>query len=306
MRKYTTEFFIERANKKHNNKYNYSKFVYINACSKSIIICPEHGEFSQTADSHIHGCGCPTCAKATRTGRPVRVNTEKFIKESKNIHGDIFLYDKTEFKNSYTYVIITCKKHGDFKIKPPTHLNGNGGCKHCRVENSTKTLEEFIIDANIKHNNKYDYSKFDYIKTDIKSIIICPKHGEFKQHANNHLQGNGCPKCESSKGELAVMNWLEQNSVKYVCEHKFDGCKNKKTLPFDFWLPDHNTCIEFDGRHHREIITRSKCIKKNLQNFINTGINDIIKTTYCLTNNIKLIRINNVKDIDFSLSKELV
>lgn len=57
------------------------------------------------------------------------------------------------------------------------------------------TYEEFVKRANKKHNYKYDYSKVSFKKLDNKVCIICPEHGEFWQQANNHLQGQGCPKC---------------------------------------------------------------------------------------------------------------
>ena len=57
-----TQEFIEKAKKIHNNKYDYSKVEYVNVKTKVCIICPEHGEFWQTPDSHINGkSGCPKC-----------------------------------------------------------------------------------------------------------------------------------------------------------------------------------------------------------------------------------------------------
>ena len=60
-----------------------------------------------------------------------------------------------------------------------------------------KTKEEFIKEATEKHEGKYDYSKVDYVKNNIKVCIICPKpeHGEFWQRPNDHLSGYGCPRC---------------------------------------------------------------------------------------------------------------
>lgn len=60
-RRLTKDEFVRRSNIIHCGKYDYSKFVYKNGKTKSIIICPEHGEFSQNGESHLAGQGCPIC-----------------------------------------------------------------------------------------------------------------------------------------------------------------------------------------------------------------------------------------------------
>ena len=58
--------FIKRANKIHDNKYDYSKVEYSNNRNHVIIICKKHCEFNQTPDIHInHKCGCPSCINKT-------------------------------------------------------------------------------------------------------------------------------------------------------------------------------------------------------------------------------------------------
>lgn len=58
---WTLDDFINKANKVHDFKYDYSKTIYINNKDKVIIICPEHGEFVQEAHCHTSGVGCPKC-----------------------------------------------------------------------------------------------------------------------------------------------------------------------------------------------------------------------------------------------------
>lgn len=58
-----------------------------------------------------------------------------------------------------------------------------------------KTKEEFIKECNVIHNNKYDYSKVEYINNKTKVCIICPIHGEFYQFPQDHTKGRGCSKC---------------------------------------------------------------------------------------------------------------
>ena len=62
-----------------------------------------------------------------------------------------------------------------------------------------KNVEDFIIQANKTHNAKYDYSKTNYVNSNTPIVIICPEHGEFLMRPQNHLQGQGCPKCSRNK-----------------------------------------------------------------------------------------------------------
>ena len=121
-----------------------------------------------------------------------------------------------------------------------------------------------------------------------------PEHGEFLQNIYNHKNGTGCPVCKESKGEKIITNFLKENKIHYIPQKKFDSCINKRKLPFDFYLPDYNICIEYDGKQHFEI----NDFFGGLESFEMVKINDKIKTDYCFDNNITLIRINkeNIKD----------
>ena len=86
MKKYrynTLEQFIEKARKVHGNKYDYSKVEYVNTNTKVCIICPIHGEFWQTPNSHLQGYGCKKC---TYSSISKKSNTHDFIEKSKKIH----------------------------------------------------------------------------------------------------------------------------------------------------------------------------------------------------------------------------
>ena len=86
----TVDDFIYKSNIIHNNKYDYSKFVYKNCFSKSIIICPIHGEFTQVVKYHSRGCGCPKCA-LSNISRPHKLILD-YIKSIYN--GEIIINDR--------------------------------------------------------------------------------------------------------------------------------------------------------------------------------------------------------------------
>ena len=294
----TTEQFINEAKKIHGDRYDYSLVDYKGAHINVEIICPLHGVFKQTPSSHLTGSGCSVCYNEKRLK-----TTEQFIIDAKKIHGDRYDYSLVKYNGNKKNIIIICPIHGEFKQTPNRHLCGDN-CPKCCTTNIKSTLDEFIKKANLIHNYYFDYSLVDYKGAKINVEIICPLHGVFKQQPNGHLNNQGCPICKKSKGELIIDNYLKENNILYVSQKKFKNCKNKRPLPFDFYLSEYNICIEFDGRQHYEIVNAFggkdgfNLIKKN----------DAIKTKYCEDNDIKLIRIpywekNNIEEI---LKKEVI
>lgn len=236
---------------------------------------------------------------------------EEFENKSKNIHRyknnkPIYDYSKVIYVNSKTKVIIICPIHGEFLQIPNHHLSGSACAKCAGV--GVPTQEEFIKKSKHIHKNeygesKYDYSKTLYINASTKVNIICPNHGEFLQVANYHLRGNGCPTCKKSKGEMKILEFLTKNKIENVRNKKFNNCINILPLPFDFFLPEYNLCIEYDGELHYKL-SGFKNAKERLEN---TKKNDKIKDKYCHNNNIYIIRIPywNFDKIEFILKNEL-
>ena len=213
------ESFIEKSNKKHNNKYDYSKVEYINSQRKVCIICPEHGEFWQTPVAHVRGHGCPICSNKRRGKRTV--NTENLIKKCMKVHNNKYTYENTEYINADTKICVTCSVHGDFYILPFHHLNGQG-CPKCSGKNLTQ--DEVITKFKEIHKDKYDYSKVIFNKMKEKVCIICPEHGEFWQTPQKHLNGQGCPKCGIKKrtenSVLDIKTFINRANI--VHSNKYD------------------------------------------------------------------------------------
>ena len=121
--------FIDDAIKVHGDKYDYSKVEYVNNKTKVCIICPEHGEFWMTPNSHLSGQGCPKCgimARAKKKAMP----KEAFIEKSKEIHSGKYDYSKVNYNGNKNAVCIICPKHGEFWQTPHEHLEGCG-CPKC-------------------------------------------------------------------------------------------------------------------------------------------------------------------------------
>jgi hypothetical protein len=280
--------FIEKAKIKHSNKYDYSKVNYINSRTKIKIVCPIHGEFEQILNNHLTGSGCNEC---NNNNKKAKIS---FIEKAKIKHSNKYDYSLVNYANNKTKIKIVCPIHGEFNQIPNDHLTGNG-CSLCGNKNLNKEL--FIEKARLIHGDKYDYSKIYYLNNKIKIKIVCPIHGEFEQRADHHLQGVSCPICKESKGEREITLYLTENNINFIRQRRFTDCRDKKPLPFDFFIEKYNTCIEFNGKQHYISVP----YWGGDENFKKQQKRDKIKLEYCMKNNIHLIIINDVKEINKKL-----
>lgn len=298
------EEFIKRCLEKHNYKYSYEKTNYKNSNSKVIITCPIHGDFEQLAASHQRGRGCSSC---TKSHPQKKKDAEVFILELKAIHNNKYDYSITEYKDCKSKIKIICPIHGIFEQKAGDHLKGNG-CKKCGIERRAQgrrcNKEDFVRKSKEIFGELYEYpDNMIYINSSTKVNIICKKHGEFWKTPNNHLsKRQGCPICEESKGELEISRILRDLGVYFEKQKRFKECRNIYTLPFDFYMPDYNICVEFQGEQHFRPVERFggerafKFLKER----------DKIKFDYCNKQNTpKLIYIRNIKNVE-SVLKEIV
>jgi len=178
-------------------------------------------------------------------------------------------------------------------------------------KNKPLTTIQFIERAVKVHGDTFDYSKSEYVNMSTKIIITCKKHNiEFTQIPNNHLYGPiGCSFCNKnirpriirkkpimvvnekiriiSVGEKLIEYWLNKNSINYEKQKTFNECKNRKRLRYDFYLPNQNLLIEYDGRQHFKSI---ECFGGETGFEIQKN-SDKLKSEYAEKNNINLLRI---------------
>lgn len=286
---YNRANFIENAKKLYGNNFDYSLVDYKNAYTKIKIICQKHGEFEQFPQSHLD-CGCVLCNREN-----------EFIQNAKLIHNDKYDYSKVKYVDEYTNVKIICPIHGEFEQLPKYHIRGNG-CKKCSDDIKRLDTDKFIMRAKKIHGDKYDYSLVEYVGAFDKVKIICPIHGVFEQKACDHISNRGCPFCRESLGEREIAKFLTESNIEYIRQKKFKDCVNKSSLIFDFFLPNKNMCIEYDGIQHFIPIKyfggedKLKMTKKN----------DNIKNNYCNINNIKILRIKYNEDIVYKLKNNII
>ena len=246
----TQEEFVNKSNKIHNFKYNYSPVKYKNNKAKIKIICPSHGIFNQQPSHHLNGIGCAKCS-AEELSLRYTLSGDEFIRRVKIKHKNVYDYSKTNYTLSSNKVIVICKIHGEFKITANSHMTGHG-CKKCAksiiIDKMTLTQKEFIEKANEKHNFKYDYSEAVYIKSSEKIIIKCKYNHRFYQNAGAHLRGNGCPYCSNTISSKEK-EWLDgeerKNKLKIIRQYKIKTGKRKYIV--DGFCKENNTVYEYFG-----------------------------------------------------------
>jgi len=286
---------VKKLKEVHNNNFEYviEKETYYSTDKIKIINRKTKDEFHYRVDRHLSGM------------KPNKVTLNYFLIKSKELHGEKYDYSliKSITANSEKVEII-CKEHGIFKQRVSNHINLSDGCPKCVGVGKWNT-DLLIKEFKKVHNDKFDYSKVEFKNVDKKVEIICKEHGSFYQNIHKHLNGQGCRFCESnSKGEEYVKMWLDELNIKYIRQHSFDTCRYINRLSFDFYLPEHNMCIEFDGKQHFEPVD----IFGGITEFNNRKLRDNVKNKWCLNNNINLIRIkyNEINKIKYILQEKLL
>lgn len=290
MKRKTHNEFVEEIKKLNKNILIHNDSIeYFNNRTRMKFMCKICGHIWDTkAVKIINGCSCPKCANN------IKKTHNEFEEQLKNLNKNISIHNESiKYVNNRTYMKFICNTCGyEWKSKPNDILSGYG-CAKCSKK-LKYTTEEFK-----KITNKFNIDVIgEYInnKTNIKvRCNICNYTWDIRP--NNLLNSKSCPNCrEHSIGETFILEYLNNNHIKYELQKKFKECKDKRNLKFDFYLPEYNTCIEFDGEQHYE---RFK-FEKDDSNLKKRKKRDNIKNKYCKENNIKLIRIPYWKKYDIN------
>ena len=267
---------------------------YTGANNKTLIRCNDCGHEWEAVPRSIKNskCGCPKC-KVSQS--KIDNSLKKFLDKY-----DSSLYELVEFKNCME-VTVKCKKCGFLRITNANNIY-RFGCPKCgqeRTHNAQKlTKKDFILKSNNIHNNKYDYSKVDYLNYSTPIIIICPEHGEFAQTPGHHLRGQGCPKCSQTGGEQIISQILKIHNIPFEQEYNIKNPYSNHNFRVDFYIIINNQIyiIEYNGEQHYKPIKHFGGILK----FEEQVRRDKELRFYCETNNIQLLEIKysdiNIKE----------
>jgi hypothetical protein len=191
----TTEEFIKKSKKVHGNKFNYDLVEYINSYTKIKIFCNTcKNSFEQDPSQHLLMRQCVLCNKNKR------LNKEKFIQQSLEIHSDKYNYDLVDFISVAKMVRIKCNRCEKIFTQTPFHHLKGGGCKICHFKERTRSLEEFIYLSKSIHGDRYNYNSVNYINKRTKVDIYCNRCEKiFTQRPFQHLKGGGCKICADDR-----------------------------------------------------------------------------------------------------------
>ena len=242
--------FIEKARQVHGDEYDYSRVNYVNTHEPVEIICPKHGIFKQSPNSHLNGRGCRVCAK----NEPI--NAETFFSRVKKIYGDKYDFSNVVYNGLDTPVTLICPKHGEFEKTPRNLLRGHA-CPLCGREGISnarrETKEKFIKKARAVHGDVYDYSNVELEDSLTPVAIVCPKHGVFYQSPASHLMGHGCPECAKTFGisEARVFDAVKAQFPDTIAQYKPSWLQSRTSYQsIDVFIPQYNIGIEYQGAQH--------------------------------------------------------
>ena len=257
-----------------------------------------------TPHSLLEGHGCPECSNRKQNRR----TNEQFLNELKIKYPTITpLEDFTKVNDSMKFKCDTCDY--EWQTAPNVLLNKENysGCPKCA--NLAPISEKEMVNRLESKNKRIKYiSGYKGILKRAKfSCLSCGN--EWETPVNSVLSGRGCPKCNMSHGAIKIEEVLRNMSLDYSTEYRFEDCKDARALPFDFYVKEKNTCIEYDGEQHFMPVRFSKkqTDEQMEKKFEECQRRDKIKTDYCKNNHINLIRIpyTDYSNIEQILNKYL-
>ena len=299
--KKTHEEFIEEMF--YVNPYIKILGTYINASTKVKCRClvDDCNHIWEVKPTHLlNGHGCPKCAHKM-LGNILSLSHEDFEKRVKFNDKNIELL--SDYVNATTKIKYKCLECEYVGYALPYNLIKDN-CPRCS-NHERYTTEDFRKKILLINPNVLVIG--EYVNRTTKIECMCLLDGcKWNVEPRLLLNGSGCPQCYETNGERRIRLWLEKHNIPYNFQETFNDCKDKRLLPFDFYLPTYNTIIEYDGEGHFKSIDFSGDGKESAdKQFILTQKHDNIKNEYCKNNDIKLLRIPYFKNIEEELNNFL-
>ena len=276
---------------------------YVNSHTPILHHCLVHDIFwSTTPTRALAGVGCEECRK--EKFRQVRCKThEEYIREVKKVNPNIDVVG--QYVDAKTPIEHYCNKHSISWRSYPDNILRGIGCKECgnekAREKNIKSHSQYVKDLDFVNPSIEVIEEYQGVNTAI--LHRCKIDGYvWRAQPANILFSKGCPQCNESKGERQVRQWLDKNIISFIYQKTFTDCIDLRVLPFDFYIPKYNLCIEYDGEQHfRPVDFNGKGDEWANQQFLTTQKHDEIKNQYCKDNNISLLRIPYFKSVEEEL-----
>ena len=263
---------------------------YVNSGVNSLkYMCPRHRSKGIRTISLAHllnGEGCFYCGREITAEKKTLEFDDDYYKQLCEERG--YTYLGAERIKGFINIKFICNKHKELgeQYQSVYNMKRRWSCQYC----AGKNLPKWYIEKQIKIKNPDIEVLSDFKMLTDRVKCRCKKHNIMSEKSvQDVLRGYCCYKCglerkHPSYREEEISNLLDRWGYTYKREYTFEGCKDERVLPFDFYLVDYNTCIEYDGEHHY----RNVFGDENLQTICK---HDKIKNDYCKKNKINLIRI---------------
>lgn len=303
--KYTQQEYIELLAKNNANVCVVGE--YIDMRTPISHFCKKHNIYWDTAPQRVlQGGGCSECCKE-KIGDKNRKTHEQYVSDLCSIRDDVEVLGI--YVDAKTPILHTCKIHNvNWMARPIDVLQGKGcyQCKSTKISIALKKDNLWYVEK-LETDKPHITAVEEYQDYDTPILHYCSIHNyEWTASPRNVMRNVGCPKCTGYKHEMIISDWLDTFNISYISQYRFNDCKDIRTLPFDFYLPDYNMCIEYDGRQHFiPIDFAGKGDAWAKEQLAITQHHDTIKTTYCKANNIPLLRISYLQNIEEELEKFL-
>ncbi len=257
-RKIKFETFTSRVKERFGDNFFFSEADYSGLKEPIVVRCQIHN-ISIKVRSAVQvtiGNPCELCVRENKFRKYISKVLESL---EENYPQFKLLGEITGFN---CMVKLYCPKHGEFQQKTDSIIFNRSGCSKCGVEKRTEklkgririSLEMFKLRFKDRYGEQLSLvnveNDFESINSLITATCSNPAHQPFTLTGHNHLRYQGCRQCNESCGERLVRCALEDLGIEYEQEKRFSSCRDKKELPFDFWLPRFSTLIEFQGKQH--------------------------------------------------------
>ena len=273
---------------------------YVNAKTKIPVRCKKCGNNWDMLPSNIKkGQGCKKCLSQNN-----KKTNEQFKEELFQLWGSRYT-PLEKYKGSSVKILCLCNRcNREWKVRPDAILAKDRprGCPFCKADSTRKRCVKGIDVFEFEIGEDFSVLS-DYINARTKIKILHKECGRsFWCTPDNFLKTKCCTACKQSFGEKKVKDFLLRHHFIFEEQKRFKDCRDKRALPFDFYLPKQNIVIEYDGIQHFEKVD----FFEGPYGFEYTQRHDNIKNNYCKEKNIWLIRVSYKENVDTKLERLLL
>lgn len=281
--------------KKHCNSANFTFIDYNVDTDTLYYVCNRHknkGVQNMSSRSIYHTINTGKCGCKYKSYDKMDLINSGRINENVEIIGECSGY--------HTPILCKCKICEKEFNMTPNFLRRGHACKYCFGKYKRLTQDEFQRRVSEIHPNIKILSLYQDHNTKVDcKCTLCGK--QFKRLPYNLMTpklSKSCPQCGMSNGEKKIFDVLTEMNIDFTMQQKFYGCKNQRYLLFDFYLPEYNIAIEYQGEGHFRPLRvngdtqKSLNVQKSNENFQKQQYRDNIKRKYCKSHKIHLIEIN--------------